>query len=210
MARDSQRSKVYASEQAYVDQWGAGRSLPTVGNIQEYVDDIIRSHWFLDTYLDDFDRIEVRDGRGRRRAGGHGRQLPNGLWVGVIKMPRWSRYELYVLHELSHVLTDYDEAVVGEALPPHGRHFCHNFVTLVQRFMTKAASRRLASIFRQHKVDYKFTQRKPTAYNQFIAQCMASKNIESKEDAQQAMKACAAEWKQHKSQSNVPLSEGGS
>jgi len=41
-------------------------------------------------------------------------------------------------------------------------------------------------------------KRAPSAYNQFIGQCMRTKNIKGTGNAPAAMKECAAEWRQAK------------
>jgi putative metallohydrolase (TIGR04338 family) len=69
-------------------------------------------------------RIEVRDGRGRRRA-----CYSPGL--NAIKMPRWSRKRWCVLHELAHAI-EYLKWPGRAAW--HGREFVGIYMELLRRY----------------------------------------------------------------------------
>ena len=141
MARDAQRSKVYAAEQLVrtvfdraaergnrvVDFFGTDVTLPPEGrfgsveSVQRYVDDVlalpaVRAAW------PDAGPVSVRPRRGMSAA--HYEE-------GVIAVPErgtdWALRELVVLHELAHH--------VAFADPPHGREFVAAFCELASMVM---------------------------------------------------------------------------
>lgn len=127
-ARDSQRSRLYKAERMVSDK---GPHLKTVDEIQTTVNAICRSRWFRNRFGKV--QIRVKDGRGRRHAGGLGYHYADAT-VGYITMPKWSRYLLFILHEIGHVVTPYGVA-------DHGREFARIFLQLVRwRMGTEAAS----------------------------------------------------------------------
>ena len=84
------------------------------------------------------DQVQVRDGRGRRHAGALQNQ-------GVILLPRWSRRERVILHELAHLATP-------SSFAPHGPEYAAVYLELVQHFMGAAAAGGLGGSFRTHRV----------------------------------------------------------
>jgi len=156
--RDSQRSKVYAAERKH-SQWYDDNQYANLGEIQSWVDSICKSRWFINRFprhaLDkkaimkygrSADGIKVLDGRGRQR--------PCGSTRGFIKLPKWSRFELVILHEIAHVVTT-RYSTNNRKLPAyHGRDFCANYLTLVRRFLGKEAGKELRECFKRHKVKY--------------------------------------------------------
>jgi putative metallohydrolase (TIGR04338 family) len=161
--RDFQRQRVYNSEEYAKDSLGGnfGKYMSTVNEMQAWVDEIVRSRWFRArwpflTY------IEVKDGRGRRRATGYARGLTyRNLMTGrhesistegVLKMPRWSRYELIMLHEMTHVIIDH---VYKRKVPGHGVQFCNLYLSMVRRFMGKEWQRALKDAFKHYKVKHR-------------------------------------------------------
>jgi putative metallohydrolase (TIGR04338 family) len=115
--RDSQRARVYRAERAVPD----GRRLPTVGDVQRYVDRVTASALWR-RLVPDRSRVEVRDGRGRRRAGSY-------VGLPAIAVPRVHRRERHVLHELAHQLAD---ATGDPAEPAHGWRFAAALLLLVR------------------------------------------------------------------------------
>ena len=91
--RDTQRRKVYTAENR-VDK---GRKLETVPEMQGYVDQMLRSRWWKMKFPN-VTHVLVQDGRARKTAG-----AVFSLRDPAIKMPRWSRRELFVLHEIAHI-----------------------------------------------------------------------------------------------------------
>lgn len=107
---DPQKNKVYKAETILPD----GKRFSEVPEVQAYVDRLLGERWFRKLWPG-WKRIEVRDGRRRRRAASFG---------SMIKMPRWSRCEKYVLHEIAHSVTAHREH--------HGPEFCRNMIRLVE------------------------------------------------------------------------------
>lgn len=122
---DSQRSKVYRAEKI-LKGWEPTPDLSEVEAIQDYVDELTSTRWFTNRWPG-MAPIEVRDGRGRRRASGN---------VGYIKMPRWTREEYQVLHEVAHAICEqFEEGWV----PWHGREFVATLLELVRYQMGDGA-----------------------------------------------------------------------
>ena len=140
--RDFQKSKVYAAES---DMSEKGARFESVQDIQQFVDKICGSRWFRNRFGRVI-RIVVRDGRGRRSACGKGWNNIDGRY-GIIKLPRWSRYTKYILHEIAHV-------VMPGNTPAHGREFAKILLQLVARWMGNEAAQELRAAYRQRGVKY--------------------------------------------------------
>lgn len=139
--RDSQRSRVYSAERQLSDR---GARLETVQEMQAVVDSICRSRWFRNRFGSV--RITVRDGRGRRAAGGIGWRNTDGR-CGYITMPRWSRHTLFVLHEITHVIQPHGTAA-------HGREFARFFLQLVGWHMGATIAAELRAAYKRCGVKY--------------------------------------------------------
>ena len=113
----------------------SGRRLPTVDVLQAYVDDLVVADWFARRWGPR--SFEVRPGYGHRRATAD-RQ-------GVLQMPRWSRSELVVLHEVAHCLT-------AEQYAAHGPEYAGVFLALVRRRLDPLAAQVLEDAFGRHRV----------------------------------------------------------
>lgn len=146
--RDTQRKKVYDAEVAALGEPKGGLTLVEAGS---YATRIMRSPWWDSTHRTLHAGrfrilpkvLRITDGRGRRR-GSARTSSPNAL----IKLPRFSRVDWYILHELAHVLT----ARQDEAW--HGRTFARAYILLVQRWMGDEAAGRLRAAFAEHGVKY--------------------------------------------------------
>jgi putative metallohydrolase (TIGR04338 family) len=134
--RDSQRARLYRAE----DEVSPGRRLPTVEALQAYVDGLAAADWFGGRW--GARSFEVRPGYGHRRATADGN--------GVLQMPRWSRTELVVLHEMAHCLTPVSYA-------PHGPEYAGVFLALVRRGLTPAVAQALEDAFARHGVRWTMT-----------------------------------------------------
>jgi putative metallohydrolase (TIGR04338 family) len=164
---DSQRSRVYQAERA-LDRPEWNRRLGTVQEIQDYVDRIVRSRWFRGAFPDFPGRIIVKDGRGRRRAGGW------RTWDGgCITLPVWSRRASIVLHEVAHVVTPRRDAQ-GRRTAAHGREFAAAFLALVRRWMGAEAAAALRAAFRLHGVRYRPRRAPDPAQRAALAARMAA------------------------------------
>jgi putative metallohydrolase (TIGR04338 family) len=131
--RDFQRSKVYASEKGL----RRGNRFNRIEDCQRYVDLVIDSPWWR-THCQTRPHVQVRDGRGRRHAGAYDHKR-------AIALPKWSRSELIILHELAHIATPHSCAA-------HGAEFARNYVDLVRFFMGERAGARLENAFRANRV----------------------------------------------------------
>jgi putative metallohydrolase (TIGR04338 family) len=114
--------------------------------MQRYVDKIVESRWFRGRWPQ-IVRIEARDGRSRRR--GVGQYC--GFGLGVIKMPVWTRYEYYILHEVAHVIQGYQypRSIM------HGPEFCSIYLALVSRWMASGTGGILRGAFRRYHVKWR-------------------------------------------------------
>jgi len=140
--RDTQRGKVYKAERHVAE----GRKFGTLVECQAYYDRIVHSRWWLRRAMPT--QIFLRDGRGTRMA----RAYSN--WAGgYINLPRWSRCEIVMLHELAHVLrcrryggaNDIDHR-------PHGAGFVRAFLDLVGRWMGAETAKALRESMLEHGV----------------------------------------------------------
>jgi putative metallohydrolase (TIGR04338 family) len=132
--RDSQRSRVYASE--HIRQ-GYRPAFWSVDEMQRYVDKLTRSAWFSRRWH--YHRITVLDGRARRSA---------CAGPTTISIPQRMRNEVTVLHEVAHVVT------WGQGAD-HGWQFCAAFLELVHHCIGKDAGDALRESFKAHKVRYR-------------------------------------------------------
>lgn len=153
MTRDSQRQKLYDAERAALDVKGLTmKRWETVPEMQAYVNKLLDSAWFKRHWprkggsegiwlgANGFvfaPKVEVRDGRGHRRATYGG---------GVIQMPKWARKEWVMLHELAHYVTP--------QRPAHGWQFAANYLLLVQHQLGKEAADALRAKFKFFRVRY--------------------------------------------------------
>ncbi len=145
MARDAQRSKVYAAEQFVrtmfdraaqhhsraIDFFGTPLTLPpearfgSVETVQRYVDDVLAMPAVRDRW-GDVTALAVRARRGSTAA-----HYESADGVAAIAVPeqtsRWALRELVLLHEISHHLST--------AEPAHGPEFTATFVALAEVVM---------------------------------------------------------------------------
>ena len=141
-SRDAQRARVYKADEVLHGMSRANVS--TVPAIEAYVAKV----WAAPRVREAFPKATgtpppvVMDGRGRRSAGGNGR---------MITMPKWSRRESIVLHELAHTITD---RTYGREVAGHGWQYCSVYLRLVQEVMGWDAWCALRHAFRQRKVQY--------------------------------------------------------
>lgn len=126
--RDINRQRVYRAEKRVVQ----GKIFETVPEVQTYVNRIVMSAWWKKRTV--ISTVIVKDGRRRRRGSGGRMRLEDGELVGFIKMPKWTRYETYVLHELAHVIDTENR---------HGRGFVLAYLGLVERFMCPEVAQQL-------------------------------------------------------------------
>ncbi len=135
--RDSQRQKVYDAEQVLVFM---SYRIESVDKIQERVDKILYSKW-ADRRLIRF-HVQVKDGRGKRHARGGRCGFGRAIWL-----PKWSRTEYIILHEVAHAVGDWK-------VDRHGPRFCAIFLDLVSHVMGHEAGAALKLSFKKHHVRF--------------------------------------------------------
>lgn len=133
MPRDFQRSRVYKAERRH-SQWTYNGGME-LDEVKDFVKEICNSRWYKNR-AGRASYIKVKDGRGRTHAGGN-------YHYKQVKLPRWSRSRMVILHELAHTAVNHDK------VPAHGREFCGWYLALVRRFVSEDAYKEL----RQHMQD---------------------------------------------------------
>lgn len=150
--RDTQRRRVYKAERVLIP---IARRFQTIGEVRSFVHAV----WIDPNVRELFDEIhspkalwpwppEVKDGRGRKHAGG---------CADFITLPTWARTDHIILHELAHVFT---QRLCGRAAAGHGWQFCQVFHRLVWVIMGENAAKVLAGSFRLHGVRMEPSQRR--------------------------------------------------
>ena len=143
MQRDTQRSKVYAAENKALKPFAV--RIETVPEIERYVERVRKRATLARRYGPELARpIRVGDGRMRRRAGGD---------AAGIYMPRWSRTQWIVLHELAHTISIRKHG--RSNIAGHGREYCAVYIDLVRYMIGKEAADALKASFVEHGVKYK-------------------------------------------------------
>jgi putative metallohydrolase (TIGR04338 family) len=141
--RDSQKSRLYKAERAALDK--ISKRLDTIDDITRFVDRIRKRATIVRRYGYELKRsVFIGDGRGKRNAGGDSR----GIY-----MPKWSRTEYIVLHELSHCIACRRYGRYNIAA--HGREFAAVYVDLVRYIIGKEAADALKASFREHRVKFR-------------------------------------------------------
>jgi len=138
--RDSQRSKVYRSEKV-VPQ---GLQFKELADVQAYLKQLQSHAWFRRRWAPrDF---HLKDGRGARRG-----RASHGWWARIITLPRATRYQSYVLHEVAHHLAGLNER--------HGPKFCRVYWTLVRYEFGPEAAKALKTEWAKNRVRWRKKRR---------------------------------------------------
>jgi putative metallohydrolase (TIGR04338 family) len=135
--RDSQRSKVYKAENSVP----SGKKFELAKDVQNYCNRVLKTKWWQENYPA-VTTIEVTDGRGARRASGS-RVTRSKI---RIKMPKFARKEIIVIHEVVHGL-----ATKGAW---HGKEFCGEYLKVVGHYMGRASEKALRDAFDLNGVMY--------------------------------------------------------
>lgn len=151
--RDSQRSKVYKSEDAiFRKSWPprdpffpeAEFRFETVEEVQAWVDGIQKSKWWAKQGYTKR-KIKVHPGRASSSAFANTAKMQ-------IRMPYdWSRRKWVILHEMAHITAD----LLYEEDQRHGRGFCSVYLKLVERWIGVEEARALRKSFVEHNVRYR-------------------------------------------------------
>ena len=145
--RDSQRARTYRAESVLPE----GRAIPTLVGLQRYVDGVTGSALWR-RLAPNRPRVEVRDGRGRRRAGSY-------IGLPAIAVPHVHRRERHVLHELAHQAA---EAGGAPGEPAHGWRFAACLLLLIEAFQSPAAAAALRDSYVANRVRFR-SQEEETA-----------------------------------------------
>lgn len=133
--RDSQRSKVYKAE----GNIAQGEMKAQMVDLQAFVNKVVGSAWWKRHYPN-VQRITATDGRRRRRASA----FP---LTRKIVMPKWSRSEMIILHEIAHIVTPTQYAW-------HGPEYCKVYLELVKVFMGEETWKSLRDSFKVCRVKW--------------------------------------------------------
>jgi putative metallohydrolase (TIGR04338 family) len=145
--RDSQKSRLYKAEREALNQ--RSKRLETVGEISKFVDRIKKRATIKRRYGPELrSSIFIGDGRGKRNAGGDR--------FGIY-MPKWSRTEYIVLHEMAHCIACRKYGRYNIAA--HGREYAAVYIDLVRFMLGKEAGDALKAAFRDRRVKYRRTAR---------------------------------------------------
>lgn len=141
--RDSQKSRLYKAEREALNK--RSKRLETISDITRYVDRISKRATIVRRYGTELRKpIFIGDGRGKRNAGGDAK----GIY-----MPKWSRTEFIVLHEMSHCIAC---RMYGRYnIAAHGREYAAIYLDLVRFMLGKDAADALKASFRTHRVKWR-------------------------------------------------------
>ena len=143
--RDTQRGKVYKAE-AHLPEALWGRKFKTLPECQTYYEHIVGSRWWKGRAA--VIPVMLRDGRGTSVA-----RAFAVTGIAFINLPRWSRQELWMLHELAHVLYRHGyEYQNTRDTRPHGAAFVRLFLDLVRRWMGPETAKALRESMLEHGV----------------------------------------------------------
>jgi putative metallohydrolase (TIGR04338 family) len=156
--RDSQRSKLYAAENAvfnYGQNPRAGRRFTTLDEIDAYLLKVTGSAWFKR-------RWPVVGANGHwgsktwRLKDGRGSRTPKGGMMSM-SFPRGSRYEAIILHELAHHICERYNGYERTAW--HGWQYCAILLELVTHELGEETGDALRLEFKRRNVRFRKPRR---------------------------------------------------
>jgi putative metallohydrolase (TIGR04338 family) len=169
--RDSQRSKVYKADSKLV---AVSRKFADMEETEKFARKVMKSERLKKAlgYMSHALKhdIVVKDGRGRRSAGG---------WAGGITMPTFSRNEAIVCHELAHTLCM--RLYRRSDIAGHGWQFCSMYLLIVRCVMGRQAAKTLQDAFKEYRVKYRAPRKNPKAAERMKAWHAAKRNGQSVE-----------------------------
>ena len=144
--RDTQRGRLYQAENEV--KAVLRDVLPTVGQMQSFVDEILRSRWLQGQFgTRMLSPITVVAKHGQRQATAH-------FFMSTIKIPKAGRSKFIVLHEVAHILTD--RLYGQDVTEPHGPHFATFLLMLVGHFLGAEDCQDLLAAFRRNGVAHSY------------------------------------------------------
>ena len=148
--RDLQRKRVYAAEsqvKAFLRDL-----LPTIGEMQGFVDSILRNRWSQDYFGSRMlAPIAVRGGRRQRQ-----RRALAHCFMSEISIPRGARSKFIVTHEVCHILTDRFHG--QDRTAAHGPEFATFELMLVNHFVSEEDARDLLAAFARNGVAHSYRE----------------------------------------------------
>jgi hypothetical protein len=114
------------------------RPFGTTLEVWAYLERIERDRWFKRHHGIKHFRLTATN-RGRVGRATHGGTH--------ITLPPWTRYPLYILHEVAHTVSPH-------GVPPHGWEYAAIYLRLVRHFLGCAAHDELRRAFKAHRVRY--------------------------------------------------------
>lgn len=144
--RDSQRSRLYASEWE-VFGWPKMK-FRDMEELEEYLWSVLENRWVQQKYpiardiVSGKQKFRVLNGAGHRRA-----LTVRQDDVISVAFPRKMRINWVVVHEIAHVLTPMEYA-------GHGREFCRTYLHLVKLFFGEETQNKLKAAMKKHKCKY--------------------------------------------------------
>jgi len=148
MPRDNQRSKVYLAETDFQKEYVKEHKIVINKDLSfwdGYLKKVLQSKWFQ-KHFGPIETIRLKDGKGTRNA--KAMRIFQGRG-GIISLPLWSRDEIVVLHELSHVAVSYFKNA------PHGPEFCAAYLKIVKHFIGTEAENELKMSFKEKRVKWR-------------------------------------------------------
>ena len=149
-ARDFQRAKYYKAEQVCWDceEGGVKKNFGSVVNTQAVCDSISFSKAFKELFGFTMD-FTIKDGRGRKN-GAYFRSSYYGAPEHVIKLPRFSRFLLYLVHEITHGIVR--ELYGYDNIASHGAEFAAIMVVMSHEFISPNVANVLEDSFEKSGV----------------------------------------------------------
>jgi len=147
--RDSQRSRMYASE--YECYGWSKMEFQSMPELEEYLWSVLENRHVLSKYKMARDivagtqKLKVSAGQGHRRA-----LVRFELAHISVTFPRKTRCKWVVLHEIAHMLTPREAAA-------HGREFARTYLHLVKLFLGRETEKKLKTAMKKHKCKYSKT-----------------------------------------------------
>lgn len=172
--RDSQRSRLYASEWE-VFGWSKEK-FRDMEELEEYLWKVLENRWVQSKYpiareiVSGTQKLKILNGAGHRRA------LTCRYDTHIsVAFPRKARTEWVVVHEIAHVLTSAEYA-------GHGREFCRTYLHLVRLFFGEETQNKLKAAMKKHNCKYSKTHtrwKKPLTQEEkdvMLARLIAGRN----------------------------------
>jgi putative metallohydrolase (TIGR04338 family) len=136
ISSDLQRQKVCDAERAIYEEF-AGERIDEVSDIGEYIKRLASHGWFKKRFGEHW-YVRTVGGFGKSRCYRH---------EGCMGIPRWSRTEIAILHEVAHTLQH-------PRTQRHGREFCMIYMELVRLAVGKEVYKALKRRFQELKVEH--------------------------------------------------------